>query len=64
MHDDQRSVEPMLVVLSLFYFGIVAFSDSPLQRGLLGGSVYENEDVRQRITTFAQTLLARMMGTR
>jgi len=60
MADDPPSVEPILVVLSLFYFGIVVFSDSPLQQALLGGSVCEDADVRQRVTSFAQALLARL----
>jgi AcrR family transcriptional regulator len=57
-----REVEPILAVLSVFYFAIVAFGDSPLQRALLGGSVYADTDVRERVARFVRTLVARLVG--
>jgi AcrR family transcriptional regulator len=55
-------LEPMLVVLSVFYFTAVLFCDSPLQRALLGGSVYDDQEVRQRIGRFAKVMVAQLMG--
>jgi AcrR family transcriptional regulator len=57
-----REVEPILAVLSVFYFAIVAFGDSPLQRALLGGSVYADAGVRERVARFVRTLVARLVG--
>jgi AcrR family transcriptional regulator len=57
-----REVEPILAVLSVFYFTIVAFADSPLQRSLLGGSVYADAEVRERVARFVRTLVARLVG--
>lgn len=58
----EREVEPIFAVLSVFYFAIVAFGDSPLQRALLGGSVYADADVRERAARFVRTLVARLVG--
>ncbi|MFQ5416834.1 MAG: TetR/AcrR family transcriptional regulator [Myxococcota bacterium] len=59
----EHDVEPILAVLSVFYFSVVVFSDSPLQRALLGGSVYGDAEVRARVARFAGTLVARLTGT-
>ena len=50
--EGRDSPEPILILLSLFYFSIVAFSDSSLQQALLGGSVYEDVEVRERVKRF------------
>lgn len=54
--------EPALVLLAVFYFAVLAFSDSPLQRALLGGSVYEDPAVRARVARFVRTMTARLLG--
>jgi AcrR family transcriptional regulator len=59
----QPEVEPILAVLSVFYFAIVTFGDSPLQRALLGGSVYADADVRERVARYLRTLVARLLGS-
>lgn len=58
----EREVEPILALLAVFYFAIVAFGDSPLQRALLGGSVYTDADVRERVARFVRTLVAQLVG--
>jgi hypothetical protein len=57
----KESVEPILVLLCLFYSAIVLFSDSPLQQQLLGGSVYNDADVKQRVKHFMHTLASRLV---
>jgi AcrR family transcriptional regulator len=57
----EREVEPILALLAVFYFAIVAFGDSPLQRALLGGSVYADADVRERVARFLRALVARLV---
>lgn len=52
-----REDDPMLVLLSTFYFSIVAFSDSPLQQALLGGSVYQSKALEERLKSFARRAL-------
>jgi AcrR family transcriptional regulator len=61
---DAADVEPMLAILAVFYFAIVAFSDSPLQQALLGGSVYESRALQERIRRFGRTLLERAVAPR
>lgn len=56
-----HEVEPIFALLTVFYFAIVAFVDSPLQRALLGGSVYADGDVRTRLAHFVRTLVARLL---
>lgn len=60
----EREVEPIFAVLSVFYLTIVAFGDSPLQRALLGGSLYEDAEVRKRFARFVKILVARLTGQR
>lgn len=57
-----RAGQPMLLVLCLFYFAIVAFGDPPLQRTLLGGSPYRSRQVRARIADFGHALVERFLG--
>ena len=59
---DTGAGDPMLVVLNVFYFLIVAFSDSPLQRALLGGSLRESEAQQARFKSFARLLLRQLLG--
>lgn len=59
--DDAEAVEPILTVLTVFYFAAVAFCDSPLQRALLGGSVYHDAEVRGRVAHFASSLASRLV---
>lgn len=51
---------PWLLLL-LFYFAVGVFSDSSLQRALLGGSVYESPELQRQVGDFvrgvARTLL-------
>lgn len=56
--------EPVFVVLGVFYFAALVFCDSPLQRALVGGSVYEDSDARERIASFSKLLVSRLMGSR
>lgn len=57
----ERGEEPALTVLAVFYFTAVLFCDSPLQRELLGGSVYEDSGTRDRVAQFGKTLVARLL---
>ena len=59
---DTEAGDPMLVILNVFYFLIVAFSDSPLQRALLGGSLRESEAQQARFKSFARGLLRQLLG--
>ncbi len=56
--------DPMLLLLSMFYFAIVAFSDSTLQQALLDGSVRDDARVQERVARFAKSLLLAMLGAR
>ena len=38
------------------------FADSPLQRALLGASVYESDELRQRLKRFGRHWLRRMLA--
>lgn len=51
-----------LSLLALFYFAVGVFSDSPLQRALLGGSVYESPELRQRVREFFRLLAHRLLA--
>lgn len=64
MPADAHGAEPILAVLCVFYFSIVAFCDSPLQRALLGGSVYDDSEVRVRIVRFTRAMLELVLGPR
>jgi AcrR family transcriptional regulator len=57
----EQEVEPIFALLTVFYLAIVAFTDSPLQRALLGGSVYTDADVRERVARFVRTLATRLL---
>lgn len=57
----ESGAEPIFSVLAVFYFTAVLFCDSPLQRELLGGSVYEDADTRDRVAQFGKTLVARLL---
>jgi AcrR family transcriptional regulator len=48
--------EAALALLALFYFGVGLFSDSDLQRALLGGSVYEDAELQGQVKDFARRL--------
>ena len=56
----ENEIEPIFAMLAVFYFSVVAFSDSPLQQALLGGSVYDDAAVRARVAQFARSLLGRL----
>jgi AcrR family transcriptional regulator len=58
----EEEVEPMLVVLAIFYLSVVAFSDGPVQQALLGGSVYESEDLQARFKKFGRLLLRQLVA--
>ncbi len=57
-------LEPMLAVLSVFYFTAVLFCDSPLQQALLGGSVQKDPNVRKRVAQHAKAMVSRLAGPR
>ena len=54
---DERGSDPTLSVLSVFYFVIVAFGDSSLQRAILGGSLLEEPELQDRFKRFLSRLL-------
>jgi len=58
---DTSDLEPIFAVLSVFYFAVVLFCDSPLQQALLGGSVREDEQVQERVTRFAKGMVAQLV---
>jgi AcrR family transcriptional regulator len=59
---DTGAGDPMLAILNVFYFLIVAFSDSTLQRALLGGSLRESEAQQARLKSFTRRLLRQLLG--
>ncbi len=54
--------EPVLVLFSGLYTAATLFCDSPVQRALLGGSVYEDPDVRERAARFLRGTLRALIG--
>ena len=52
----------MLVVLAVFYLSVVAFSDGSVQQALLGGSIYESEDLQERFKNFGRLLLRQLVA--
>lgn len=53
----QQDLDISLTMLCTTYYGLVLFCDSPLQRAILGGSVYESEALQQRVRDFGRRLL-------
>ena len=53
--------DPMLSILSVFYFVIVAFGDSSLQRAALGGSLLEEAEIQDRFKRFLSRLLMSLL---
>lgn len=57
-----REFEPVLVLFSGLYVAITLFCDSPIQRALLGGSVYEDAEVRERAARFLRGAMRALIG--
>lgn len=55
-------VDPMLLIFLVFFGGAAVFADSPLQRELLGGSVYENPEIQKRVKRYGRELLRQLLG--
>ena len=53
--------DPAFSILSVFYFVIVAFGDSTLQRAALGGSLLEESEVQDRFKRFLTRLLMSLL---
>ncbi|MDG1944704.1 MAG: TetR/AcrR family transcriptional regulator [Halioglobus sp.] len=53
--------DPAFSILSVFYFVIVAFGDSTLQRAALGGSLLEEPEVQDRFKRFLTRLLMSLL---
>jgi AcrR family transcriptional regulator len=53
--------ESAFLLLAFFYFAVGLFSDSPLQRSLLQGSVYESSELQQEARSFARRLARRLL---
>jgi len=59
---DDPELDVMLLMLWPTYVALIAFCDSPVQRVLLGGSLYEGDAAYRRFRDFAVTMLQRMAG--
>ncbi len=57
----ENEQEPILVIVAVFYLCIVAFSDGPVRQALLGGSIYESEDLQERFKKFGRLLLRQLV---
>ncbi len=53
--------DPSFSILSVFYFVIVAFGDSSLQRAVLGGSLLEEPELQDRFKRFLSRLLMSLL---
>ena len=53
--------DPLFSFLSVFYFVIVAFGDSSLQRAALGGSLLEEPEIQDRFKRFLSRLLMSLL---
>ena len=54
--------EALLTVLAILYTGMLLFSDSRMQRELLGGSVLRDAELRARVASFARDLLRKLFA--
>ena len=54
--------DPMFSILSVFYFVIVAFGDSSLQRAALGGSLAEEPEIQDRFKRFLSRLMMSLLN--
>ncbi len=59
---DERDSDPALSILSVFYFVIVAFGDSSLQRAVLGGSLLEDPELQDRFKRFLSRFLMGLLN--
>jgi AcrR family transcriptional regulator len=57
----EGDTDPSFSILSVFYFVIVAFGDSSLQRAVLGGSLLEDPELQCRLKRFLSRLLMSML---
>ena len=55
------ALDPMLFVLSVFFFSLVIFSESDVQKQLLGGSLYSDGALRERLKRFTRHWFKRML---
>jgi len=53
--------DPMFSILAVFYFVIVAFGDSSLQRAALGGSILHESEVQERFKRFLTRLMMSLL---
>jgi AcrR family transcriptional regulator len=53
--------DPPFLILSVFYFVIVAFGDSSLQRAVLGGSLLNEPELQDRFKRFLSRLLMSLL---
>ena len=53
--------DPMFSILSVFYFVVVAFCDSSLQRTVLGGSLLADAALQDRFKKFSSRLLLSLL---
>ncbi len=58
---NERGSDPTFSILSVFYFVIVAFSDSSLQRAVLGGSLLEEPEIQARFKRFLSRFLMSLL---
>jgi len=59
---DEGGHDPTFSILSVFYFVIVAFGDSSLQRAALGGSLVEEPELQDRFKRFLSRLLMSLLN--
>lgn len=56
-NDSTNSDETTMTLIAIFYFIVGAFSDSPLQVGILGGSIYTDENIQIQVRALTKTLI-------
>jgi AcrR family transcriptional regulator len=58
---NDAGADPLFSILSVFYFVIVAFGDSSLQRAALGGSLLDEPEIQDRFKRFLSRLLMSLL---
>ncbi len=58
---NRPDADPMFSILAVFYFVILAFGDSSLQRAALGGSILDEPEIQDRFKRFLSRLLMSLL---
>ena len=55
--------EFLLAMMSMIYFLVLTFNDSPVQKALLGGSPIASATTRKKVRRFGRTLMSALVST-